>query len=186
VADPADEKSKPRQLEVEGSASALQGSPAGNQLALALAPTPLVDDDLMARKVHVIDADTGKVVARFDNPGKLGPFALSPDGRQLAFVSAADINDPDAGRLMVVPASGGAARDLLPGIEYDVADIAWQDANSIMFIADEGVWTTFNRINADGSGGRTTIIKTGPAPGGATLAPPLSSGRRRSTRPKCT
>ncbi len=161
VADLSDEKAKPRKLELEGSASALHWSPVGNQLVLALAPTPLVDDDLMARKVHIIDADSGKVVARFDNPGKLGPFALSPDGRQLAVVSAADINDPDAGRLMIAPASGGALHDMLPGIEYDIAEIAWQDERAIMFIADEGVWTTFNRLQADISNYRTTVVKAG-------------------------
>ncbi len=168
VADLSDEKAKPRKLEVEGSASALHWSPAGNQLALALAPTPLVDDDLMARKVHVIDADSGKVVARFDNPGKLGQIAWSPDGKQLAILSAADINDPDAGRLMVAPASGGALRDLLPGIEYDVAEIAWRDA--ILFIADEGVWTSFNIISADGSGHRKIVHTDGPVLTGLSLA----------------
>ncbi|MCI0403519.1 MAG: S9 family peptidase, partial [Acidobacteria bacterium] len=161
VTDLADEKSKPRRLEVEGSASALHWSPAGNQLALALAPTPLVDDDLMARKVHVIDADSGKVAARFDNPGKFGQIAWSPNGRQLAVVSAADINDPDAGRLMLAPASGGALHDMLPDIEYDIAEIAWQDERSNMFIADEGVSTTFNRLNADIGNYRTPILQTG-------------------------
>src|SRR3990167_3079082 len=88
---------KPRALELPGSASELHWSPVDNRLVVALAPTPLVDDDLMSRKVHVVDADTGKVLARFDNPGKLGEVAWSPDGKQLAMVSAADINDPAAG-----------------------------------------------------------------------------------------
>src|SRR3990172_5796587 len=94
---------KPRALDLPGSASELDWRPVDNRLAVALAPTPLVDDDLMSRKVHVVDADTGKVLARLDNPGKLGQVAWSPDGKQLAMVSAADINDPAAGRLMVAP-----------------------------------------------------------------------------------
>jgi dipeptidyl aminopeptidase/acylaminoacyl peptidase len=120
-----------------------------------------VDDDLMARKVHVVDAESSKVVASFENPGKLGAVAWSPDAKNLAIISAADINDPDAGRLMIAPASGGPLHDMLPDIEYDVAEIAWQDERAIMFIADEGVWTTFNQLNADISNYRTPIVQTG-------------------------
>ena len=175
---------KPRALELPGSASELHWSPVDNRLVVALAPTPLVDDDLMSRKVHVVDADTGKVLARFDNPGKLGEVAWSPDGKQLAMVSAADINDPAAGRLMVAPvhgepvqgepAAGGpeasGLRDLLPGYEGHVSDIAWQGADTVMFLGGEGVWTTFNRINADGTGRKTLISAGGPVLTGFTLS----------------
>lgn len=162
VADLTNEKEKPRKLELEGSASELHWSPAGAQLAVALAPTPLVDDDLMTRKVHVVDADTGKMVARIDNPGKLGSIAWSPDGQQLAVISAADIHDPDAGRLAVVPAAGGPLRFHLLDFEGDVAAIAWQDKDTLMYIADEGVQTSFNEINRDGSERHTIITVNGP------------------------
>ncbi len=161
---------KPRALELAGSASELRWSPVDNRLVVALAPTPFVDDDLMSRKLHVVDADTGKILARLDNPGKLGPVAWSPDGKQLALISAADINDSAAGRLMVAAADGGPLRDLLPGYEGHVSDIAWQDANTIMFLGSEGVWTTFNRINADGAARRVLIAAGQPVLTGMTLA----------------
>ncbi len=48
--------SEPRALELPGSASKLSWSPAGDRIAVALAPTSLVDDEYMARRVHLLDA----------------------------------------------------------------------------------------------------------------------------------
>lgn len=173
---------KPRMLDLPGSASELRWSPAdtsrGARLAVALAPTPLIDDELMTRKVRIVDADTGRVLARIENPGKLGHVAWSPDGLHLAMISAADLNDPQQGRLMVAPATGPSAslpssslgasgasfapRDLLPDYEGHVESFAWQDASTLMFVGEEGVWTTFGKVGRDGAG-RKTIVAAGGA-----------------------
>ena len=154
-----DAAAKPKMLDVPGSASDVHWSPVGSRLALALAPTSLVDDALMARRVAIVDADSG-AVTRVDNPGKLGPMAWSTDGRTLAFVSAADPNDPAAGRLMAVSADGGPMRDLLPGYEGSVAAIRWQSPDFVMYIGDEGVWTSFGKVRKDGAE-KKTIVATG-------------------------
>ena len=143
---------KPKVLEVPGSASGLRWSPAGSLLAVAIAPTSLVDDSYMKRRVTIVDADSGKVVARVENPGKLGQIAWSPDGRNLAYLAGADANDPSAGRLMAVSSSGGAPRELLPGYEGDAVRIAWRDAGTVMFIGDEGVETMLGDVQMDHPG----------------------------------
>ncbi|MFQ5663232.1 MAG: S9 family peptidase [Terriglobia bacterium] len=153
---------RPRALDLPGSASELHWSPAGARLAVALAPTPLIDDHYMKRTLHLVDADTGEIVARLDNPGKLGQVAWSPDGQQLAIISAADRNDPREGRLMVASASGGALRNLLPDYQGHVSRIAWQDAETLMFLGDEGVWTTCGEVRRDASGRKTIIPAGGP------------------------
>jgi dipeptidyl aminopeptidase/acylaminoacyl peptidase len=150
----------PRMLEVPGSASEIHWSPVDGRLAVALAPTSLIDDSYMERKVRVVDAESGRILARVDNPGKLGAIAWSPDGKNLAFLSAADRNDPSAGRLMVASASGGPMRDALPGYEGNVARIAWQDADFVVYIGDEGVSTSFARVRKDG-GERKTLLRAG-------------------------
>jgi dipeptidyl aminopeptidase/acylaminoacyl peptidase len=142
----------PRALTLEGSASELRWSPRGDRLALALAPTSLVDDTFMARRVRVVDPASGAVTGRVDNPGKLGQVGWSPDGERLALLSAADFHDGREGRLMVVPAAGGAPRDLLPGFQGHVTDFAWTAPDRLLFLADEGLGTTLHRIGADGSG----------------------------------
>ncbi len=152
IADTGSGGAKPKGLEVKGSASELHWSPAGSLLAVALAPTSLVDDSYMSRRVTIVDADSGKVAARIENPGKLGQIAWSPDGRNLAYVAGADVNDPSAGRLMTVSSSGGEPRDLLPGYEGNVARIAWHDAGTIMFLGDEGVETFLAEVSKDHPG----------------------------------
>jgi dipeptidyl aminopeptidase/acylaminoacyl peptidase len=136
------EDAEPKALELEGSASELHWSPVDSRLVVALQPTPAVDDNLMLRRVHVVDADSGEVLAKIDNPGKLGNVAWSPDGKHLAILSGEDQHDSAAGRLMVVPAAGGELRDLLPGLLGQVELVKWQDAETVVYIASEGVTTS--------------------------------------------
>jgi dipeptidyl aminopeptidase/acylaminoacyl peptidase len=121
----------------------------------------LVDDRYMNRRVHVIDAETGEVKARIENPGKLGQMSWSPDGKHLAIVSAADPHDTREGRLVVVPATGGELQDLMPS--YDgghVVAVRWQNPDRLMFLLHEGVWSSFARIDRDGSNLKR-IVPTG-------------------------
>jgi dipeptidyl aminopeptidase/acylaminoacyl peptidase len=173
VASTGDAEPKPRLIDVKGSASDVSWSPAGAWLAMALAPTGLVDDSLMRRKVTVVDADAGRVVAQLSNPGKLGPIAWSTDGKTLAYTAGADEHDPSAGRLMAAPAAGGPAKDLLPGYEGNVALVAWLDADTVMYLADEGVQTAFARVRRDGTGQKTIL----PAGGRILTAFDLSKDR---------
>ena len=110
---------EPRAVELAGSASELSWSPAGDKIAVALAPTSLIDDEYMARRVHVLDAGSGEVAGAIETGGKLGAVVWSPDGARLALLAGVDVNDPIPGRLMVVDAAGGAPRQLNPGLIAD-------------------------------------------------------------------
>ncbi|MEK6675143.1 MAG: S9 family peptidase [Planctomycetota bacterium] len=160
IAKPDEKDSKPRLLELPGSASEIHWSSIDRRLALALAPTPLIDDEYMRRKVHVVDIDSGKTLAKFENPGKLGQIVWSPDGKKLAMISAEDIHDTQVGRLLIAPSAGATLVDLLPNYEGHVTSIAWQDNDTIMFLLDEGVWTTFGEVRVDGKD-RKTHVPTG-------------------------
>ena len=80
--------SKPKLVDVKGSASEIQWCPVGDQLALALASTSQVDDNYMNRLVYVVNSLTGAVDSKLDLPAKLGPFAWSPDGKHIAASNA--------------------------------------------------------------------------------------------------
>ncbi len=149
-------------VNVQGHATSITWNPAGTRLAVLYAPTALVDDDLMEKKVHVIDPSLGEPVTKFNNPGKIGQVAWSPDGTTLAMVSAADINDPSEGRLMVAPATGGALRDLMPSYNAHVRAFSWKDANTILYMADEGVTSALGEIRRDGTAPRTLMPTGGP------------------------
>lgn len=163
IAKPGAEDDKPKALGIPGSASELHWSRAGDRLAVALAPTSLIDDHYMRRKVRVVDASSGAVVFEVDNPGKLGAVEWAPDGKRLAMIAAADVNDPAEGRLLVSNLAGPLV-DVVPGLEGHVRSFAWQDADTIVYTADRGVFTEVAKVGADGSG-RETLI----APGGVIL-----------------
>ena len=125
-------------------------APDGRRLLVDPAPTPLIDDRYMYRRLQVIDAETGTVQARIENPGKLGAFRWSPDGKSIAMISAADFNDPKEGRLMVVPAEGGALRDILPDLEGHVETFAFAPNGRIVYTASVGVGSRLGRVRMDG------------------------------------
>jgi dipeptidyl aminopeptidase/acylaminoacyl peptidase len=177
VATPDAVKADTRMLPLEGSASQLAWAPSGSRLSLALAPTPHIDDELMRRQVHIVDADSGKVVAAFENRGKLSHLAWSPDARHVAFISGEDIHDPQAGRLLVASAEGGTAREVLPDYMGHVSHVAWHDADTILYVGDEGVETVLGEVRRDGSGravrlpaGGAIITAIDASPDGQTLA----------------
>ncbi len=171
--DPSTEEAEaePKALPLKGSAFHVRWNPNGEWLAVDLAPSPLIDDQFMTRRVHVVNAVSGTVRAVIANPGKLGDFEFSPDGRTLAVISAADPNDPSAGRLMVAPTSGGQLRDLLPGLEGQVSSFAWRDTGVLVFIADEGVETRLGEVEL-ASGRQSTRMVSG-ATAGDTRVPVL-------------
>jgi dipeptidyl aminopeptidase/acylaminoacyl peptidase len=146
-----------RLVPLEGNASVLDWSPDGDRLLVALAPTPLVDDRYMKRRLRIVDVATGNVVTRIENPGKLGQIGFGPGGEHVAFVSAESINDPKEGRLMVADVSDGSFRDILPGLEGHISRFQWRDERTLAYLADEGVETRIGEVRADGSNDRTLI-----------------------------
>ncbi|MEX2111900.1 MAG: LpqB family beta-propeller domain-containing protein, partial [Pirellulales bacterium] len=147
-----DKVAKPTRFDLKGHASVVHWSPSGKHLAVSVAPTPLIDDDFMKRKIHVINADDGSPVGIVDVPGKLGPYCWSPDGEQLAFLAGATINDPNPGRLMTVPATGGAPVDRLPElIDGDVTGVAWRDNDQLVYLSDRGVTTSLGTVTREGT-----------------------------------
>jgi len=164
---------EPRLLDLDGYVRGVAWSPRGDRLAVRVSPRGGPDQELVATKVRVVDPENAEVIAEIDNPGKLGDWAWSPDGRRLALISAADPNDPAEGRLMVVPATGGELQDLLPGLEGHVSALAWRDEEHLLFLSEEGVEVRLGEVEADGGGERTLVAGGGPiwdemsrAPGG--------------------
>ncbi len=163
IADLSEGEPETRKVQLEGSASEIHWSPDGKRLALALAPTPLIDDYYMYRRIRIINAATGDIITQLENPGKLGEIAWSPDGENIAFISGEDIHDTAAGRLMVADVSSGNFTNILGNYLGHVEDIAWKNSNTIYFLGAEGVASTFNEIRMDGER-RKVYIEGGTSP----------------------
>lgn len=153
----ADSEDKPRMLDVAGSASELHWSPDGSQIAAAFAPTPLVDHYYMYRRIRIVDPESGEVVQKIENPGKLEEIAWSPNGKQLAFLSGEDINDPSEGRLMLADVATGEFRHLTDGYLPNVIDIHWTDDEHIWFIGHNSCLSEFGFVTLEGDASNVTI-----------------------------
>lgn len=161
-ADPTSEGAKPsepRRLPIDGTASHPRFSADGTRILTAIQPLNLIDHRLMLRRVHILDAETGAVIAKFDNPGKLGDYEFSPDGDHIAMISAADPSDPREGRLMTAPAGGGELMDLLPDLEGHVRKFVWSGDRTVHYIADVGSETILGRVDLDRGG--EAILRSG-------------------------
>jgi dipeptidyl aminopeptidase/acylaminoacyl peptidase len=154
------EDHQPHRIEVPGSVYNAVWSPDRSKIAISVAPTPHVDDMYMSQRVHVVDYRTKEVISTIDNEGKLAEIHWSPDGNRLALRAGHDLNDPIDGRLLIVSAQGGTPVNIFESFKGKFEQIQWSDANTIHFIASEGVWSTFGSIRPDGTG-FTRIIEPG-------------------------
>ncbi|MDX1532290.1 MAG: S9 family peptidase, partial [Rhodothermales bacterium] len=155
--------SEPRLMEVPGTVYQVEWSPVGDRIAVAVAPTALVDDSYVNQRIRVLDAETGAVVTRIENPGKLGPMGWSPSGQYLAYISASSMNDPKEGRLMVADASTGAAFEVLTGYEGHVTSLVWEDDAVIRYTADRGVETVLERVRREAGAAPEALVPAGVA-----------------------
>jgi dipeptidyl aminopeptidase/acylaminoacyl peptidase len=134
----------------------------GSKIAVATAPTPLVDDRYMKQSVHIVEAKTLNETGSVAHQAKLGEMAFNPDGTKLAFIGGADIHDPIAGRLFVVSSNGGKPESLRPAYEGKFESFEWSDNQSIRFISSEGVWSVYGTIQSDGSDWKKERLNDGP------------------------
>ena len=155
--------------DLPGSASDFSWSADGSRYAVALAPTPLIDDTYTSRDIFVVNASTGKVLNNIGSVGKLGHFEFSPDGERIAYIGSMDINDPNQGRLYVASASGGERRDLVPDYLGHVGAISWQDDVNIRWLGLRGVWTEWSVAST------MAAQEAGPAPSSGPILRSIST-----------
>jgi dipeptidyl aminopeptidase/acylaminoacyl peptidase len=114
-------------------------SPDGKHFILAAAETPLVDDSYMGVRLRIVSADGGEARLLTPTQGKLEQPRWSPDGKWIAWRGATSINDPYAGSIFIVPATGGKPENLLKGYEGTATWLGWKprEPSSIVFVAIE-------------------------------------------------
>lgn len=152
------------QIKVGGSVYDIQWAPDMKSLAVAAAPSPRIDDYYMKQQIIITNHHGDTVLAKIDHRGKLGQIQWSPDSKHLAMIAGAGIHDPIAGRLLVVPATGGQPTMLSPDFKGMFEQIQWADSTTIQYLGSKGVWSTYGTIAIDGTEMRTQI-----APGEAVL-----------------
>ncbi|HIK91551.1 MAG TPA: S9 family peptidase [Planctomycetes bacterium] len=124
-------------LSLEGSASEIEWNPKGDRLAVAVAPTPLIDHFYMYRRIRIVDT-SGEIHTKIENPGKLGAIRWSPNGKQLAFISGEDINDPAGARLMLADPETGKFNRVMADYTPDIVNIHWLNDTTLSVLGANG------------------------------------------------
>lgn len=150
----------PHRIPVEGTVYDIKWSPDQSKLAVAVAPTPLVDDFYMSQKVLIVDHESRDVIAEVDHEGKLGQITWSPDNTKLAMIAAATINDPIAGRVKIASAENGNTTLLNRNFEGSFDQIEWAGPTTLHYLASKGSWSEFGSLDTE-SGNMETFIPTG-------------------------
>ncbi len=141
----------PSQIAVPGHVSAFQLTPDGKAAIIETAPTPLVDDGYMKKRVNVFDLTSGKVRAVVETPGKIGDVELAPGGHTIALVAGVDANDPAATTLYFADVSTGSFYALNDGAAEAVVDTEWLSDGRLAAIVHTGVQSRLRIYNPDGS-----------------------------------
>lgn len=153
------------ELELEGHVSAVEWSPLGNRVAVAFAPTSLVDDGYTSKHIAVLDAAGAGLVCTIGTKGKLGSFEWSPDGQRMALIAAIDEHDGSAARLMFaeIPATA-QTEPVLPSVKTqpdgDEHDVHWLPGGQLVVRGSESVWSTVTMYAPEAS---LVLPKDGPA-----------------------
>ncbi|MEO1251948.1 MAG: S9 family peptidase [Pseudomonadota bacterium] len=137
-------------LDLPGHVSTFAVSRDGRRVMVALADTPLIGDDIINRKYHIVDVRNGRVENVVDTAGKIGMAAFSPDGARIAFLAGVDRHDPIAHTVAIADASSGDFEFLTAGDEADEMDFFWRDNESLHVLADRGVRSEAFFLSADG------------------------------------
>lgn len=132
------------------SVQAFDWAPDSQTLAIQASDLPTVDHSYMYRTIYTVSATGGELQKLTDTAGKLGDMEWSPDGKQLAFLGAVDINDSTSGSVYVAPAAGGAAKNLTKGFEGTAQWVGWTDSATVVFSAHESTATTVRTVKAAG------------------------------------
>ncbi|HEX3577544.1 MAG TPA: S9 family peptidase [Thermoanaerobaculia bacterium] len=111
-------------------------SPDGKQLVAEAAPGS-GDNNYWIAKLHVVDVAAAAMRPIYTPQLQLAEPRWSPDGKSIAFIEGLMSDEGSTGGdLFVIPAAGGAARNLTPDLKASVTSFAWTGADRITFGED--------------------------------------------------
>ena len=135
-------------------------NPDGDKIAASISPQNLVDHEYMFRKIYLLNLEDKKQKQLTNNPGKLGNYEFSPDGKKLAYAATLTREDHQISQAYVIDVDGKNLKNLtIPEFKGHVNWVSWKDNSTILYRSGEGVWPTLSLVNAEG--GERKIILNG-------------------------
>ena len=135
-------------------------SPDGKSFA-ATAAHGSGDNNWFVAQLYTLDAATGAMKSILKPSMQIAEPRFSPDGRRVAFIGGLMSDEGSTGGdIYVVPAAGGEARDLTPGMKASASWLMWQPgSNQILFT--ELVKGLSGVATLDAATGRVATLWTG-------------------------
>jgi dipeptidyl aminopeptidase/acylaminoacyl peptidase len=151
---------QPQQLTKDITVWSFVFAPDGRSMALAASPRNHIDDSYMFQRIHLLDLSTKSLKQLTNNPGKLGNYVFSPDGKNLAYNAALSQKDHAFSQAYVIPVVGGEAKNLTPPkFRGHVRWVHWKDENTLLYAAAEGTASTISTVSIAG-GDRTMVFSS--------------------------
>ncbi len=121
--------------------------PDSSYLIMQASTSPRADDEMMYSKLMRLNTDDGEMVELCETQGKLGPMAVSPDRRHLAYQGSKNLNDPLPQDIMVVPIGGSQPIHLTDDLQLSVEHVAWMDAQNVLALTTKSTQTIFSQFS---------------------------------------
>ncbi len=113
-------------------------SPDSNQLA-AIAAHGDGDNNWWVAQLYTIDAKSGQTKPIFRPEHQIAIPRWSPDGKRVAFIQGVMSDEGSiGGEIYIVPATGGAAKNITPAIRISPSSIYWKQTGRLLFTAAAG------------------------------------------------
>jgi len=123
----------------------------GTEIAASISPKNLIDQQFMFRRIHLIDIGSGNMKKISENPGKLGNYAFSPDGKNLVYAAALTINDHAVSQVYNVSLDDGNITNLTPEkFRGHVTWVNWKNNKQVFYFSEEGVYPKLNLVPVKG------------------------------------
>jgi dipeptidyl aminopeptidase/acylaminoacyl peptidase len=123
----------------------------GTHIAASISPKNLIDQRYMSRRIQLIDIISGNKKKISENQGKLGNYAFSPDGKNLAYSAALTINDHAVSQVYFVSLDDNIVTNLTPEkFKGHVTWVSWKNNKQILYFSEEGVYPKLNLVPLNG------------------------------------
>jgi dipeptidyl aminopeptidase/acylaminoacyl peptidase len=108
-------------------------SPDSRSLAV-IAAHPPGDDNWYLAQLYTVSVDTGAMQSILKTPMQIAEPCWSPDGKSVAFIGGLMSDEGlTGGDIFSVPATGGAPKNLTPGLKASAAWLRWLPSGRIVF-----------------------------------------------------
>ncbi len=135
-------------------------SPEGRSFCAEAAEGSGTDNYWIAR-LYTVAADSGEARIVWKPPLQIANPRFSPDGRSIAVIHGIMSDEGSTGGdIFVVPARGGEAKNLTPGMRASASSLVWRDSGEILFT--EHVDGNSGLASLDPASGKITTLWSGP------------------------